>query len=96
MTVTSPQQSFDVLSATACDLQRLLQEGSITSVQIVEEYRKQIEKYNDKLRAIICIPPNLTETAQTLDDERKHGKVRGPMHGIPIIVKVPLVFSRDR
>jgi amidase len=82
------QCSFDPLSTTASDLQQLLKEGTITSVQIVEQYRNHIEKYNDKLRAIICIPPNLTKTAQTLDDERKNGKLRGPLHGIPIIVKV--------
>jgi amidase len=82
------QSLFDPLSATASDLQQLLKEGTVTSVQIVEEYRKHIEKYNEKIRAIVFIPPNLSEIAQTLDDERKSGKLRGPLHGIPIIVKV--------
>ncbi|OAG19567.1 amidase signature enzyme [Alternaria alternata] len=81
------QSLFDPLSATASDLQQLLKEGTVTSVQIVEEYRKHIEKYNEKIRAIVFIPPNLSEIAQTLDDERKSGKLRGPLHGIPIIVK---------
>jgi amidase len=72
-----------------------LQEGSISSVQIVEEYRKQIEKYNKKLRAIICMPSNLTDIAQVLDDERKRGQIRGPLHGIPIILKVVLLYNRD-
>lgn len=79
---------FDPLSATASDLQQLLKEGTVTSVQIVEEYRKHIERYNDKLHAIICVSSNLTEIAGTLDDERKNDKFRGPLHGIPIIVKV--------
>jgi amidase len=79
---------FDVLSATATDLQLLLEEGKITILQIVEIYLKHIEKYNTKLRAVICIAPSATKVAQALDDERTQGKLRGPLHGIPIIVKV--------
>jgi amidase len=79
---------FDVLMTTATDLQILLQEGKISSVQIVETYQRLIEKYNTKLRAIINIAPNLKDVAQALDDERKEGGYRGPLHGIPIIVKV--------
>ena len=85
---TLPNIPLNALSATASDLQLLLQEGKTTSVEIVEQYRQHIEKYNEKLRAIICIPPNLTETAQALDDERKEGRIRSPLHGVPIIVKV--------
>jgi amidase len=77
------QCSFDPLSTTASDLQQLLKEGTITSVQIVEQYRNHIEKYNDKLRAIICIPPNLTKTAQTLDaDCGAGGRAPSPFHRI--------------
>jgi amidase len=79
---------FDVLTTTATDLQILLQEGKISSVQIVETYQRHIEKYNTKLYAIICIAPNLKEVVRALDNERKEGKCRGPLHGITIIVKV--------
>jgi amidase len=79
---------FDVLSATASDLRQLLQDGKVTSVQIVDEYQRRIEKYNDKLHAIVCMPSNLADVAQVLDDERRQGTIRGPLHGIPIIVKV--------
>jgi amidase len=81
-------EPFDVLSTTATDLQKLLQEGKITSVEIVRIYHRHIEKYNGKLRALICTAPNLEDVARALDDERKEGKCRGPLHGIPIIVKV--------
>ncbi|KAF2105614.1 amidase signature domain-containing protein [Lophiotrema nucula] len=80
-------QPFDVLTATAVDLQLLLQQGKLTSVQIVEIYRQHIEKYNAKLHAIISISSNLRTIAADLDHERAEGRVRGPLHGIPIIVK---------
>ncbi|KAF2823653.1 amidase signature enzyme [Ophiobolus disseminans] len=68
-----PQNPFDALSATASDLQILLREGRLSSVQIVEAYTVQIDKYNDKLRAMICIAPNLVKIAQKLDNERGEG-----------------------
>jgi amidase len=81
-------EPLDVLSTTATDLQQLLQDGKTTSVQIVETYQRQIQRYNLKLRAMISIAPNLKALAQALDNERKEGKLLGPLHGIPIIVKV--------
>jgi amidase len=86
------ETSLDVLLATASDLQQLLREHKITSVQIVDAYREKIEKCNGKLHAVICKPSNLTEVAQTLDEERRQGKIRGPLHGNPIIVKVDMAF----
>jgi amidase len=65
-----------------------LQAGKITSVQIVEVYQRQTQKYNPRLRAIISIARNLREVAQALNSEMKEGRLRGPLHGIPIIVKV--------
>ena len=84
--------AFDVLSTTASDLQSLLTNRKITSVQIVEEYLQQIEKHNHagaKLNAIISTAERGIVLAQAaaLDEERKYGSLRGPLHGIPIIVK---------
>jgi amidase len=82
------QEPFDVPSTTATDLCLLLQDGKITSVKIVDTFQQHIEKFNSKLRAIICMPRDVREVAQALDDERREGRVRGLLHGIPIIVKV--------
>jgi amidase len=84
--------AFDLLSTTAAQLQNLLIEAKITSVQIVEAYLQQIERHNHagaKLNAIIATAerPVVLAKAATLDDERKSGDIRGPLHGIPIIVK---------
>jgi amidase len=85
------KKSFDVLTTTASDLQSLLQDGELTSVEIVDTYQRHIEQYNASLHPIITINPHLAAVARSLDDERRRGKCRGPLHGIPIIVKVCLL-----
>lgn len=83
---------FNVLTATATELQQHLAAGTSTSVQIVNSYLAQIEKHNHAgahLNAIIATAPRklALERAAMLDEERRNGKIRGPLHGIPIIVK---------
>lgn len=80
---------FDILTATADDLQRELSSGGITSKQLVKIYLAQIERHNDYLKAVISTAPEplLLERAAILDDERQSGKLRSPLHGIPILVK---------
>lgn len=48
----------------------------------------QIEKRNDYLKAVLAVPPDAIGQARRLDEERKSGRVRRPLHGIPILVKV--------
>lgn len=82
--------SFDVLTANAVDLQQLLRRNKISSIQIVDEYLRQIERHDTKLNCFISVAPReiLHRAAASLDEERRQGKVRGPMHGIPIVLKV--------
>jgi Asp-tRNA(Asn)/Glu-tRNA(Gln) amidotransferase A subunit family amidase len=103
---TAPKLSYrpnalalDPLTLTASDLQDLLQTGKITSVEIVKMYLDQIQKHNLKgmgIRAIISTLPRekAIAFAQELDDERATKGARGPMHGIPILVKVCDLSSR--
>ena len=86
-------RKFDVLRATATELADRLAVGNLTSVNLIERYLAQIEAHNHDgvgLRAIASMPSRerLLARAEELDVERQHGKVRGPLHGIPIIVKV--------
>ncbi|KAL7954704.1 amidase signature domain-containing protein [Trichoderma compactum] len=80
---------FDILTATADDLERELSSGGINSKQLVKIYLSQIERHNDYLKAVISTAPEplLLERAAILDDERQSGKLRSPLHGIPILVK---------
>jgi amidase len=82
-----------LLTASATELQALLQNGDLTSVQLVEACLNQIAKYDQSgptLRAIVSTPPeeHILSVAERLDKERAAGRIRGPLHGIPIIVKV--------
>lgn len=88
-----PPPLFDVLTTTADGLRRLLEQGEITSLQIVESYLSQIEAHNTQgaeCRVVISLPPKLqlVSRAVELDNERQQGKLRGPLHGIPILIKV--------
>nr|UMZ45363.1 hypothetical protein [Paramyrothecium roridum] len=89
---------FDTLSATASQLRQWLDEGSITSVQIIESYLCQFTQHNTqgaKCRAVTFMPPRpqLVAWAVKLDKERMEGKLRGPLHGVPILLKD--VFATD-
>jgi len=81
---------FSVMEATIPQLQNAMAGGQITSEELVTTYLDRINAYDQKgasLNAISAINSNAREEAIKLDDERRTGKVRGPLHGIPIIVK---------
>ncbi|KAN0114723.1 Amidase signature domain containing protein [Hyaloscypha variabilis] len=83
---------IDPLTATAEELQLYLTNGSVTTLQLVDIYLKQIDAHNKKglkLNGVISTAPYelLSTYAKELDAQRASGKVRGPLHGIPIIVK---------
>ena len=91
--VSDSEACFDALITTTSDLCTRLEEGSINSFQIVETYLAQIAKHNTigaKCRAVISTPPKslIVSQALELDRERAEGCVRGPLHGIPILLKV--------
>ena len=90
--------SFNPLTATASHISSLLNEGSLTSERLIHIYLSQIEAHNHAglhLNALISVAPVdcLIESARELDRERREGKVRGLLHGIPVVVKVG-VFVR--
>jgi amidase len=83
---------FDPLVVSAYELSQMLNAQVITSVEIVEAYLHQIEQHNRRgrqLRALISVAPKheLLGIAERLDDERARGKIRGPLHGIPVVLK---------
>jgi amidase len=90
--------SIDLLTATAADLQSLMQQGALTSRDLVYLYVERTAKYNDYLKAVIAIAPivQLHTRASILDRERADGNLRGPLHGIPILIKVPSQYPRIR
>src|SRR5215207_4401062 len=83
----SNQPPFSVVEATIPDMQKAMQEGRISSRRLVEQYLQRIALYNDKFNAVITVNAKALEEADRLDAERKAGKSRGPLHGIPVGLK---------
>ncbi|HEX8154923.1 MAG TPA: amidase family protein, partial [Thermoanaerobaculia bacterium] len=81
------QQKFSVVEATIPQMQEALRSGRVTSRELVLQSLVRIATYEDRLNAIITVNPKALEEADARDAERKAGKVRGPLHGIPIAVK---------
>lgn len=78
---------FSVVEASIPEMQAALREKRITSHDLVLQYLVRIATYEDKLNAIITVNPHALEEADALDRERAAGKLRGPLHGIPVALK---------
>jgi amidase len=80
-------KAFTVVEATIPEMQAAMTQGRTTSRQIVTEYLLRIARYNRRLNAVITVNPNALQEADARDHERAQGKLRGPLHGIPIALK---------
>ncbi len=82
--------AFELDEETISSLQEKMESGKYSSVQITQLYLdriNEIDKNGPRLNAIIELNPDAINIAQSLDNERKAGNVRGPMHGIPVLIK---------
>jgi amidase len=87
-----PQKTatFDLEEATIVGLQERIQTGKDTSRSLVEKYLARIEavdRSGPAVRSMLEINPDAKSIADALDAERRSGRVRGPLHGIPIVIK---------
>jgi amidase len=81
---------LDLATASIADVQAAFARGSLTSKALTQAYLKRIDAYDKQgpaINAVITLNPKAIEQAQALDAERRAGKVRGPLHGIPILLK---------
>jgi amidase len=86
----APLAAFDVLEKSISELQQAMQSGAVTSQQLTAIYLARIRAYDasgPRLNAMIAVNPRALEAADRLDRERASGRVRGPLHGIPILIK---------
>ena len=80
-------KSFTVVEVTIPEMQTAMKQKRITSRELVLQYLVRIGLYEDKLHAAITVNRDALKEAEALDRERAQGKVRGPLHGIPVALK---------
>jgi amidase len=82
--------AVELVELTFADLEARMVSGSDTARSLVQKYRQRIEAIDQKgptLRSVLELNPEAEAIAEQLDADRKAGKRRGPLHGIPILVK---------
>jgi len=81
---------FELDELTITDLQTMMNNGKLTSGKIVDLYLKRIKEIDNNgpgLNSILQLNPDAPVLAENLDKERAAGKIRGPLHGIPVLLK---------
>ncbi|MDQ2744030.1 MAG: amidase family protein, partial [Chloroflexota bacterium] len=82
--------AVDVAVSTTADLQRAMENGDVTALDLVRRYLERyqsIDRAGPTLLSIIQVNPAAEEIASALDRERAERGSRGPLHGIPIVLK---------
>jgi amidase len=82
-----PAAGFSVVEAGIPDMRAALAEGRVTSHELVRQYLARIATYEDRFHAALYVNPRALEEADALDRERAEGRIRGPLHGIPVAIK---------
>lgn len=83
-------RDFDPTEQSIGSLQRALAAGTVSSEALTASYLHRIARFDQHgqgYRSVLALNPNALNIARALDSERKSGKLRGPLHGIPILVK---------
>jgi amidase len=83
----SPGTTIDPTSLTVDDLGRAMAAGRLSAVELTEHYLDRIAELNPVLNAVITVLPNALEQAAASDAAWRAGRPRGPLEGIPILVK---------
>ncbi|TDF37625.1 amidase [Alteromonadaceae bacterium M269] len=84
-TATSP--TLNVQDLTAASIAEGVSKGSLSSEAVVAAYLARIDALDHKTQSIIALNPNALQEARQLDAEARQGKLRGPLHGVPVLVK---------
>jgi amidase len=84
-----------IVEADVADLQSMMESSELSSEALVRTYLARIDRFDGELNSVIAVNPSAVEQAAALDDERAAGKVRGPLHGIPVLLKDNIESSED-
>jgi amidase len=86
-TSAAARKPFTVVEATIPEMRTAMEQGRVTSRQLVQQYLVRIATYEDRLHAAITVNPDALKIAEERDRERAQGKIRGPLHGVPVALK---------
>jgi amidase len=78
---------FTVVEATILEMRTAMEQGRVTSRELVVQSLARIAMYEETLNAVMAVNRNALAEADARDRERKEGKIRGPLHGIPVALK---------
>jgi amidase len=79
--------AFSVVEATIADMRLAMEQGRSSSRELVQQSLARIVRYEPVLNAVLTLNPRALAEADQLDRERRAGRIRGPLHGIPIALK---------
>ena len=82
-----PPRPFSVVEATIAGMRAAMEERRTSSRELVRQSLTRIALYEDRLNAVLAVNPRALEEADARDRERQQGRVRGPLHGIPVALK---------
>jgi amidase len=82
-----PPPPFAVVEATIPEMRAAMEQGRVTSKELVRECLLRIALYEKRLNAVMTVNPRAREEAEARDAERAQKKIRGPLHGIPVALK---------
>ena len=83
----APAKPFHLVEATIPEMRAAMASGRLTSRALVSQYLVRLATYEDRLHAAIVVNPHALDEADRLDRERAAGRIRGPLHGIPVALK---------
>jgi amidase len=83
----SQAPTFRLVKASIPEMQAAMAAGSLTSRGLVTQYLVRLALYEDRLNAALYVNPRALDEAAPLDRQRAQGRVRGPLHGIPVALK---------
>lgn len=85
--VLAARQGLRLEEATVSGLQEAMRSGETTSRQLVQAYLRRAATVDKQVNSMIELNPDALQIADQMDRERKSGKVRGPLHGVPVVLK---------
>jgi len=77
----------ELIEVTVGELQAKMKSGELSAKKLVEKYLERIKDIDPQLRSVVETNPDALKIAEDLDRERKNGRLRGALHGIPVLIK---------